>query len=273
MEIGLYRKCSISPSYFIIVILKFMNNHYKDIISEKYKKILFIHGWGFTRQILKDNFDTACLGQALFIDLYEHMIDTNGDLKTAAKKILRENEDIDLIISWSLGCFLAKEIECIIKNNETKMIYISYNPKFVKDDVWKFGFEFSDVEKLQTDLKINKVGALKNFYLLALGNLEEKKYFYKYVTQDMNKILRINQLGLDLGLEILKKNNLIAGKRNELVKSLYIYGESDLITPVSVASFMSENEPHAFVKIIEKSTHIPFLTHPLKFSEILKGFL
>ena len=250
-----------------------MNNHYKDIISEKYKKILFIHGWGFTRQILKDNFDTACLGQALFIDLYEHMIDTNGDLKTAAKKILRENEDIDLIISWSLGCFLAKEMECIIKNNETKMIYISYNPKFVKDDVWKFGFEFSDVEKLQSDLKINKVHALKNFYLLALGNLEEKKYFYKYVTQDMNKILRINQLGLDLGLEILKNNNLIATKKNELVKSLYIYGECDLITPVSVASFVKENEPHAFVKIIKESTHISFLTHPLKFSKLLKGFL
>ena len=97
-----------------------MNNHYKDIISEKYKKILFIHGWGFTRQILIDNFDTACLGQALFIDLYEHMIDTNGDLKTAAKNILRENEDIDLIISWSIGCFLAKEIEYIIQNDETK---------------------------------------------------------------------------------------------------------------------------------------------------------
>ena len=117
MEKGLYRKCSISPSYFIIVILKSMNNHYKDIISEKYKKILFIHGWGFTRQILKDNFDTAYLGQALFIALYEHMIDTNGDLKTAAKNILRENEDIDLIISWSLGCFLAKEIEYIIQND------------------------------------------------------------------------------------------------------------------------------------------------------------
>ena len=68
-----------------------MNNHYKDIISEKYKKILFIHGWGFTRQILIDNFDTACSGQAIFIDLYEHMIDTNGDLKTAAQNILREN--------------------------------------------------------------------------------------------------------------------------------------------------------------------------------------
>ena len=250
-----------------------MNNHYKDIISEKYKKILFIHGWGFTRQILKDNFDTACFGQALFIDLYEYMIKTNGNFQAAAKNILRENEDIDLIISWSLGCFLAKEIEYIIQNDDTKMIYISYNPKFIKDDVWKFGLEFSDVEKLQTDLKINKVDALKNFYLLALGNLEEKKYFYKYITQDMNKILSINQLGFDLGLEILKKNNLTATKKNELVKSLYIYGECDLITPVSVASFVRENEPHAFVKIIKESTHIPFLTHPLKFSKILKGFL
>ena len=39
-----------------------MNNHYKDIISEKYKKILFIHGWGFTRQKLKDNFATTNYG-------------------------------------------------------------------------------------------------------------------------------------------------------------------------------------------------------------------
>ena len=122
------------------------------------------------------------------------MIETNGNLQAAAKNILRENEDIDLIISWSLGCFLAKEIEYIIQNDETKMIYISYNPKFIKDDVWKFGLKFSDVEKLQTDLKINKVDLLKNFYLLAIGNLEEKKYFYKYITQDMNKILSINQM-------------------------------------------------------------------------------
>ena len=56
----------------------------------------------------------------------------------------------------------------------------------------------------------------------------------------MNKILSINQLGFDLGLEILKKNNLTATKKNELVKSLYIYGECDLITPVSVASFVRE---------------------------------
>ena len=100
-----------------------------------------------------------------------------GIFKPLQKNILRENEDIDLIISWSLGCFLAKEIEYIIQNDDTKMIYISYNPKFIKDDVWKFGLEFSDVEKLQTDLKINKVDALKNFYLLALGNLEEKSTF------------------------------------------------------------------------------------------------
>ena len=250
-----------------------MNNHYKDIISEKYKKILFIHGWGFTRQILIDNFDTACSGQAIFIDLYEHMIDTDGDLKTAAQNILRENEDIDLIISWSLGCFLAKEIEYIIQNDEMKMIYISYSPKFVKDNVWKFGLELSDVEKLQNGLKNNMIDTLKNFYLLALGDVTEKKYFYKYITQDMNMILSINQFGFDLGLEILKKNNLISAKKNELVKSLYIYGGSDLITPVSLASFMKETEPHAFVKIIKESTHIPFLTHPLKFSEILKGFL
>ena len=82
------------------------------------------------------------------------MIETNGNLQAAAKNILRENEDIDLIISWSLGCFLAKEIEYIIQNDDTKMIYISYNPKFIKDDVWKFGLEFSDVESFKLILKL-----------------------------------------------------------------------------------------------------------------------
>ena len=88
-------------------------NNYKDIIKEKYRKILFIHGWGFTRQIWSENFDYTTSNNCIFIDLYDHIESTQGNLKEAAKKIINEYGNFDLIISWSLGCLLAKEIESL----------------------------------------------------------------------------------------------------------------------------------------------------------------
>ena len=86
--------------------------NYKDKYKEKYKKILFIPGWGVTNEIWETfASELFYIDRCVFIDIYEEVKVLDGDINLIAKKVINEHKNIDLIISWSLGCFLAKEIE------------------------------------------------------------------------------------------------------------------------------------------------------------------
>ena len=248
-------------------------NNYKDIIKEKYRKILFIHGWGFTRQIWSENFDYTTSNNCIFIDLYDHIESTQGNLKEAAKKIINEYGNFDLIISWSLGCLLAKEIESLVNKKLKKIIFISYNPQFLKDSSWIFGLDQYQVNELKKNLLIDKELTIKNFYLLVLGEIENKKKYYKRIYKNIKSILDIDTSNLILALEVLEKYKYKNFKKNSNIKKLYIFGEEDLITPIDIADIIRKNEPNSLVKIIKDSSHIPFVTNGTQFNEILKEFL
>ena len=181
---------------------------YKDKIREKYKKILFIHGWGVTDKIWI-NFAKKFfyLDTCYFLNLYSYIEGSDGDLKIAAKKVINDYKDVDLIISWSLGCFLAKEIEKISKFNNIAMIYISYTPIFMKSKEWDFGFEKNTIIKLKKDLKNNKKKALKNFYLLMIGEVANKKNLYKEIASNIDEMDYVSLRTLNLGLDIIQNSN------------------------------------------------------------------
>ena len=248
-------------------------NNYKDIIEEKYRKILLIHGWGFTRQIWAKNLHGIREKNCISVNLYECIKNSKGDLKEAARKIISEYGDFDLIISWSLGCFLAKELELLMSMSLKKMVFISYNPKFLNDKSWLYGLEKTQVTKLKENLKINKELAIKNFYLLVLGDIEDKKKYYKVISKNTKEVLNIETSCLILGLEVLEKYKYKNFENNSNIKKIYIFGEKDLISSKEIAYFIKSNEPDSLVKIIKGSSHIPFVTNASQFNEILKGFL
>ena len=245
--------------------------NYRDKIREKYKKILFIHGWGFNHKIWEKFARSFMpLENCIFLDLYSYLQATKGDLKEAASKVLRENEGIDLVISWSLGCHLAKEIEALDIENSIKMVYVAYMPKFVKSAEWKFGFDQSTIDELKINLNKNLLKTLKNFYLLIIGDLKNKTFVYKEIIPYINTTNKIKQKNLMLALEILEKSNYIDFCKDKNIENLYIYGDKDLIAPLAVEKFIKGLEPKSKTIILSGSSHIPFITNPKDFIKILR---
>jgi len=244
---------------------------YKDKIREKYKKILFIHGWGVTDKIWI-NFAKKFfyLDTCYFLNLYSYIEGSDGDLKIAAKKVINDYKDVDLIISWSLGCFLAKEIEKISKFNNIAMIYISYTPIFMKSKEWDFGFEKNTIIKLKKDLKNNKEKALKNFYLLMIGEVPNKKNLYKEIASNIDEMDHVSLRTLNLGLDIIQNSNYKSFVINEKSRNLYIYGDDDNITPKNIIKLL---EPISIVKVLPRSSHVPFLSNSEEFFKIIKEFI
>ena len=109
-----------------------------------------------------------CLLKIVFLNFYDYFEISGGDIQKSAVKVLNDYNNIDLIISWSLGCHLAKEIEILDKKNSIKKVYVSYSPKFMKTKVWKYGFEKSTIQELKSNLeKIFK--NFKKFLFIYIG--------------------------------------------------------------------------------------------------------
>ena len=246
-------------------------NNYKDKYKEKYKKILFIPGWGFTNEIWKKfASEFFNLDKCVFIDLYEQIEGSDGNLNLIAKKVINKHRNVDLVISWSLGCFLAKEIESFpSSSNIKKMIYVAYSPKFMKSPSWNFGFNKRTIDKLRHDLKKDQEKTLKNFYLLILGIYKNKKILYKEITKNINPMMKIDLKKLNKALDLLENYTCKTNIKNKQNNNLYIYGEDDAITSEDIVNFTKEKEPFSNIVIIPKSSHIPFLTNEKEFKEIL----
>ena len=247
---------------------------YKDKIGEKYKKILFIHGWGFNGKIWEDFVKIFMSKEnCVFLNLYECIENANGDFKMAAKNLLDEHKDVDLIISWSLGCYLAKEFELLTKINSIKMVYVSYSPRFMKSRLWDFGFEQNTIDKLRDNLSTDLIKTLKNFYLLILGNYKNKKEIYKRIIANINLMAQVDFNNLSTGLKIIQDSDYRNFCTHKGVRNLYIYGDNDDICPPEMRKFVEVLEPISVIKVISESSHIPFLTNPEDFFKILKEYI
>ena len=248
--------------------------NYKDKTREEYKKILFIHGWGFSNEIWI-NFASKLFKSenCIFLNMYSYLESCEGDLELAAKKVLDDHKDVDLIFSWSLGCYLAKEIEALVNLNVIKMIYISYSPKFMKSKKWNFGFEKNQISKLKKDLQHNKEKAMKNFYLLILGNFRNKKIFYKEIILHIDSVMKVNLKTLNIGLDIIKNSSYDKSCKDKTAKNLYIYGDKDSIVSSDIKKFMRILEPFSVIKVLPDSSHIPFITNCEDFLEAIRDFI
>lgn len=248
--------------------------NYKDKTREEYKKILFIHGWGFTGKIWT-NFASKLfrLESCIFLNMYNYLESCEGDLELAAKKVLNDHKDVDLIFSWSLGCYLAKEIEALVNLNAIKMIYISYSPRFMKSKKWNFGFEENQILKLKKDLQSNKEKAIKNFYLLILGKFRTKKIFYKEIFLHIDSVMEVDLKILNIGLDIIKNSNYDKSYKDKTTRNLYIYGDKDSIVSSDIKKFMKISEPISIIKVLPDSSHIPFITNDEDFLEAIREFI
>tara|TARA_B100001057_G_scaffold390736_1_gene398771 strand:- start:3025 stop:3786 length:762 start_codon:yes stop_codon:yes gene_type:complete len=247
---------------------------YKDKIREKYKKILFVHGWGFNHEIWEDFAKSYMpLERCIFLNLYDYLEYSNGDMRQAAQKVLDDHPKIDLVISWSLGCYLAKEIEAASKERHIKMVYVSYTPKFTQSGNWEYGFEQKTIDELKENLDKDFTKALKNFYLLILGDFKSKKSMYKKIIAHLRLIKEIEIKNLYLGLKVIEKSDYKNFCKSKRVENLYIYGDKDLITSPSIKKFIKKLEPSSEINILSESSHIPFITNPENFFKVLKNHI
>ncbi|MDP2939195.1 MAG: alpha/beta hydrolase [Candidatus Omnitrophota bacterium] len=252
--------------------------HYK--LKGKGKALLFIHGWGADLGVWQQQLD-------FFSKHYKTVaVDLPGHGMSGWRKIALEglSKDINFIlnkigidrltiIAASLGGLIALKFASMFPERLERLILVDTAARFPCENE-KEGITKAEIKKLSNLLDKDFTRALLYFARSIFTNEERRMYDYKKGWDILTRrIILPQKRALKEYLRILEVEDLSAILPQIKVNTLIINGEKDYICSPQKAKMLRNALPAAQLKIVKNCGHLPFLSQPKIFNQILEEFL
>ena len=241
------------------------------------KDLVLIHGWGmhsgiwepiidkFSNEYTLHLVDIPGMGKSHIIDPYDlnHLVEVISESLPTSFDIL----------GWSLGSLITLKMSLMYPEKIHRMVLVGGTPCFINQIDWIHGVDIRDFNDFANKLFKNYKSTMINFYTLQLMHSKNSKLLIKKLKQIDEAENPPDVKSLQLGLDILLKNDL----RDDINKidhqTLLIVGDMDRLTPKSASMWLESHMKKGQLKVIEGASHIPFLSHPDEFFRHLDRFL
>ena len=241
------------------------------------KDLVLIHGWGmhsgiwepiidkFSNEYTLHLVDIPGMGKSHVIDPY----DLNHVVEVISESLPTSFD----ILGWSLGSLITLKMSLMYPEKIHRMVLVGGTPCFINRINWSHGVDVRDFNDFANKLFKNYKSTMINFYTLQLMHSKNSKLLIKKLKQIDEAENPPDVKSLQLGLDILLKNDL----RDDINKidhqTLLIVGDMDRLTPKSASMWLESHMKKGQLKVIEGASHIPFLSHPDEFFRHLDRFL
>ena len=241
------------------------------------KDLVLIHGWGmhsgiwepiidkFSNEYTLHLVDIPGMGKSHVIDPY----DLNHVVEVISESLPTSFD----ILGWSLGSLITLKMSLMYPEKIHRMVLVGGTPCFINRTDWSHGVDIRDFNDFANKLFKNYKSTMMNFYTLQLMHSKNSKLLIKKLKQIDEAENPPDVKSLQLGLDILLKNDL----RDDINKidhqTLLIVGDMDRLTPKSASMWLESHMKKGQLKVIEGASHIPFLSHPDEFFRHLDRFL
>ena len=241
------------------------------------KDLVLIHGWGmhsgiwepiidkFSNEYTLHLVDIPGMGKSHVIDPY----DLNHVVEVISESLPTSFD----ILGWSLGSLITLKMSLMYPEKIHRMVLVGGTPCFINQIDWSHGVDIRDFNDFANKLFKNYKSTMINFYTLQLMHSKNSKLLIKKLKQIDEAENPRDVKSLQLGLDILLKNDL----RDDINKidhqTLLIVGDMDRLTPKSASMWLESHMKKGQLKVIEGASHIPFLSHPDEFFRHLDRFL
>lgn len=238
-----------------------MSIHYRK--TGRGQPLVLFHGWGF------DSLVWDPLLPALSSEFEVYAFDLPGfglnpamewtDFKT---QVLHHLPPRFSILGWSLGGLYASRLALEAQDRVNHLINVASSPYFISDEQWP-GIAPSVFELFYKNILSAPQRVLQDFIKLQSRGVQ----LNETITSSPSKE------GLELGLSVLGNWDLRQPLKTFNKPVSYIFGRLDAITPVKTLDYMEEHYPQFNYHLIKKSAHMPFISHPDEFLQILRETL
>ena len=241
------------------------------------KDLVLIHGWGmhsgiwepiidkFSNEYTLHLVDIPGMGKSHVIDPY----DLNHVVEVISESLPTSFD----ILGWSLGSLITLKMSLMYPEKIHRMVLVGGTPCFINQIDWSHGVDIRDFNDFANKLFKNYKSTMINFYTLQLMHSKNSKLLIKKLKQIDEEENPPDVKSLQLGLDILLKNDLRDDINKIEHQTLLIVGDMDRLTPKSASMWLESHMKKGQLKVIEGASHIPFLSHPDEFFRHLDRFL
>lgn len=240
--------------------------------------LILIHGWGLSSKIWKQTL------KYLYNDFKCYLIDLPGFGKNKNFPIIKIAKIVKILhyylpknaiwLGWSMGALITNQVELCFHSTKA-IINICSSPCFIRKSQWP-GIKTDTFYYFLDLLNKNYYSTTKKF--LKLQTLVTEKSLNKQLLNyNINEILSEpipNLLALQQNFKFIINTDHRTHLKKINVPFLRVYGTLDTFVPIKIVKILDKlySKKNNISYVIDKSAHMPFLSHTKHLSYCLLKF-
>ncbi len=252
--------------------------HYET--SGRGEVVVFIHGfggslrwWQAQQEALSDGYHTVVVdlpghGQSAWMPV------TLRDMAVDLRQIITHlGIDHFNIVASSFGGLLALELHRLMPEAVMRISFVGSIPKFARGRSYPAGLDIDKIRTLSSQFD-GDYGAILDIFFRSLFTMKEREsQRFEWVKKLRQAEALPQRDALKYFLDILEKTDLRDRLASVICPVQFITGSEDYICPPLVIAWVAEHFLNARFDIIEGCGHLPFLTKPDEYTNLLESFL
>ncbi|HTT42149.1 MAG TPA: alpha/beta fold hydrolase [Steroidobacteraceae bacterium] len=243
--------------------------------------LVLLHGWSLNLHVFDElTRELARRYRIIRIDLPGHGgSDWDPRSVTPAAQAWRVHETLAplseryALLGWSLGGQFALDLAAAMPAPIERLVLVSTTPRFLAAPGWPFGTAPALLERLAARLQREDPQAIEEFLKLQVRGNNPRTA--ARVLQGLRAAIRAGAAqpqALAHGLERLRQADLRPALSAVRMPALVIAGTHDRIVRPAASRALAALADARYVEFAA-AAHVPFLSHPKRFAEVLEGFL
>jgi len=178
-----------------------------------------------------------------------------------------------IVLGWSLGGMLALELARRHPRHLRALILMATTPKFLAGPDWEHGLAPAVLDEFTHGLAQDYRRTVQNFLALQTRGDEHALATLRMLRSKLASHGEPDERALAAGLVVLRNADLRDALPRIALPALVVAGEHDRLTPPGAGRELAAQLPMARYRLIERSGHAPFLSHPDAVLAEVHGFL